>query len=114
MIKNYLDGVPGRQQLWPQSGLGLSVGYSEDQYNPHLTIIGSGLGAGTAHLQVVMQNLTRTLNRIARSTSRAIRAQHESLDSLDPEVLNSNTALDYLLTAKEEFVPQLKHLAVCG
>lgn len=56
-------------------------------------------------LEVMMRNLTRTINRIVHSAARAIRVEQRFLDSLSQVlVLNNRIALDYLLAIQEEFV----------
>lgn len=56
-------------------------------------------------LEVMLRNLTKTINRAAHSAARAIRVQQQFSDSLAQVlVLNNRIAFDYLLAIQEEFL----------
>lgn len=63
-------------------GCDLPAGFSGNEGNRYLRVILPWGGLGTAQLDLMMRNLTRTVSQIACSSSRAIQAQQTSLDSL--------------------------------
>lgn len=60
----YEDNSCGHSQ-----GCDLPARYSGDHFNQYLGIINSWLGVDMADLEVMMRNLTRSVNRRARSTA---------------------------------------------
>lgn len=79
-------------------GCDLFAGYSGDQLSFLLRIWGSCFGTGTTDLEVMMRNLTHTVNRISRALQELLGLNRDP--SLAPIALDNRIALDYLLAAQ--------------
>ena len=76
------------------------AGYSRTFVYYAFRVLCFWLGLGTAKYDIMIQNLTETINRIAQAIVRAIQTQQRSLDFLARVVLDNCIILEYLFAAQ--------------